>query len=100
HRLTLAANQQLNTSTTWIEQCRKQLTSSSTHVLAKAENNLQHLERLVAMSDPKNILRKGYSISMLNGQPLKDISQLKSGDKVTTILANGSFESEVQSTHS
>ncbi|MFM7235122.1 MAG: exodeoxyribonuclease VII large subunit, partial [Flavobacteriales bacterium] len=40
HRLTLAANQQLNTSNTWIEQSRKQLTSSSTHVLSKAENNL------------------------------------------------------------
>jgi len=100
HRMTSASNQQVSASNTCIEQFSRQLKLSTTHLLSKAESSLHHLERMVSISDPKNMLRKGYSISTLNGQPLKDVSQLKSGDRVTTVLANGSFASEVQTTHS
>jgi exodeoxyribonuclease VII large subunit len=80
-----------------IEQIRYQLLLSSSHCITLANKNVQHLERIISLTDPQNILRKGYSISYANDIPLRDSTQLKSGDIIKTILANGSFESEVKS---
>jgi len=48
------------------------------------------------MADPKNILKRGYSISTVNGKPIRDVSQIKVGDLVSTTLMDGTFESEVK----
>jgi exodeoxyribonuclease VII large subunit len=79
-----------------LEQSQRQLAFSASHQLSQANNNLSHLERIVALTDPQNILLKGYSISYVNGLPVRDSSHLKIGDSVRTILAGGSFESEVK----
>lgn len=99
-RIPLASQHRLSSNTERIEQLKRQLALSTSHYLTHATNNLNHLERVVALTDPRTILRKGYSITYANGLPIRDSSQLKSGDNVTTILANGSFESEVKTIHS
>ena len=99
-RIPLASQHRLSSNTERIEQLKRQLALSTSHYLTHATNNLIHLERVVALTDPRTILRKGYSITYANGLPIRDSSQLKSGDNVTTILANGSFESEVKTIHS
>ncbi len=99
-RIPLASQHRLSSNTERIEQLKRQLALSTSHYLTHATNNLNHLERVVALTDPRTILRKGYSITYANGLPVRDSSQLKSGDNVTTILANGSFESEVKTIHS
>jgi exodeoxyribonuclease VII large subunit len=83
-----------------IEHVNRQLTASTKHHLSHATKNLTHMERIVTVTDPKNILLKGYSISYLNGAAIRETSQLKIGDKVSTFLAEGRFESEVTTIHS
>jgi len=58
-------------------------------------NSLVH--RLEALS-PLSILSRGYSLSMLipEGRIAKDISQIKLGDKIKTVLHKGAFISLVQ----
>jgi exodeoxyribonuclease VII large subunit len=61
--------------------------------------NLQQLvniERHISILDPVNVLRRGYSITMINGKSVQDIRQVKKGDIVTTIVANGKMENEVK----
>ena len=79
-----------------IELIRYQLMLSSSHFLTLAHKNIRHLEQIVSLTDPQNILRKGYSITYVNDLPLRDSAQLKSGDIINTVLAIGSFESEVK----
>ncbi|MFA5156465.1 MAG: exodeoxyribonuclease VII large subunit [Candidatus Omnitrophota bacterium] len=55
------------------------------------------IQRLDALS-PLSILSRGYSLSMLmpQGAIVKDVSGLKAGDVVKTVLSKGSFLSSVQ----
>jgi exodeoxyribonuclease VII large subunit len=97
-RIPSAASHRLESAQERLELSQRQLALSASHQLSQANNNLHHLERIVALTDPQNILLKGYSISYANGLPVRDSSQLKIGDNVRTILASGSFESEVKTT--
>jgi len=59
----------------------------------KASSSIQRLEAL----SPLSILSRGYSLSMLfpQGAILKDVSMLKPGDKLKTVLHKGAFTSVV-----
>ncbi|MCF8381684.1 MAG: exodeoxyribonuclease VII large subunit [Bacteroidales bacterium] len=57
----------------------------------KLENRLNALKIL----DPVNILKRGYSISYLNGILVKDSGDLNMGDEVKTRLYKGEFISKV-----
>ena len=46
-----------------------------------------------------NVLKRGYSITIHNGKPVKDIKRLKKGDTVKTRIFNGSFENKIEKTN-
>lgn len=58
--------------------------------------NLTLAERTLQMAQPDNILRRGFSITRVNGHALTSTSQLKPGDTITTQLADGTVSSEVR----
>ena len=64
-------------------------------LLAERSNSL--IQRLGTLS-PLSILSRGYSLSMLMPQEviLKDVRQIKPGDKLKTVLHQGAFTSLVQ----
>lgn len=53
------------------------------------------LQQIIEQASPDNILKKGYSLTLLNGKTLKSASEISRGDRVTTIFAQGSAESLV-----
>ena len=53
------------------------------------------LQRLAAI-DPKILLKRGYSITTLNGKIIKDANQLTAGDEIETTLKNGKVKSIVK----
>lgn len=63
--------------------------------LAKSKFTL--LETKVKAADPATVLAKGYSLTLdANGKFVRNASQLKSGDKLTTRLRDGEVTSVVQ----
>lgn len=63
--------------------------------LDEKHESLQRVEQHVNMLDPVNILKRGFSITLLNGKALKSYTEVNEGDTVTTVLVDGSLESEV-----
>ena len=59
------------------------------------EQSLHLLEETIKLSDPANILQKGYSITFKDGKIIKSVSNLKNGDSIETKLKNGSIISKV-----
>ena len=47
------------------------------------------------MGDPANILNKGYSITLFNNKPVKDIKNVRNDDVIETKLANGKLFSKI-----
>jgi exodeoxyribonuclease VII large subunit len=68
------------------------------HVLELAGQRSSGLIQRLEVLSPLSILSRGYSLSMVMPQSsvLKDVSTIKPGDKLKTILYKGSFTSLVQ----
>ncbi|WP_276373654.1 exodeoxyribonuclease VII large subunit [Chryseolinea sp. H1M3-3] len=84
--------------------CKKQLneliieTKQITVIqLSKQKDNLLRVEKQVAILDPVNILRRGFSITLYNGVALRSSKEVQAGDKITTIVTDGEIISEVKS---
>jgi exodeoxyribonuclease VII large subunit len=60
--------------------------------LDSRDSNLYHL-------DPRNVLKRGYSITMKDGKALKSVSELMIDDKISTVLYDGMVRSMVQDIH-
>jgi len=67
------------------------------NLLNKQKNRLALAAREADLQNPVRILKRGYSISISDGKVLKDSSELKEGDKITTRLSRGIFTSRVLS---
>ncbi len=59
------------------------------------KNKLAIIETKLETHSPKYLYEKGYSITTLNGRRITSTLEVKTGDKVTTHLADGQFDSEV-----
>ena len=63
----------------------------------RAENkNLLQITDKLRLVDPQNILKRGYSLTMMNGKILKSLQMVKVGDLLETRLSDGSIESKVE----
>lgn len=65
------------------------------NVITAHMHKLELLEKSVAAADPAVILKRGYTMTMLNGHVVKDAAQLHKGDRLTTAFADGTVESEI-----
>lgn len=68
--------------------------------LSVESQHLDYIAKTIELSQPENILRRGFSITRLNGRSVKDASTLKPGDVLETVVAEGTFSSVVSSTAS
>lgn len=64
--------------------------------LERANNELGRLEFWVKALDPLLILRRGYSITLLDNKAVCHADQLKRGDHIVTRLEHGSVKSVVE----
>lgn len=61
--------------------------------LQRQRDNLNAKEALLDVLSPQATLRRGYSITRINGKAVKSIAQISSGDVITTTLADGNITS-------
>lgn len=66
------------------------------HLLAKERQRMDAISMRVDCADPVNILRRGYSITTINGRAVRDVSQLYAGTEVETRLERGTFRAVVE----
>ena len=84
----------LQTST---RQAKKEMFDKLERRLGKESTDIASLERIVNSMDPKNVLKRGYSITTVNGNVIKSAGQVKEGDIIHTLLGDGSIVSETKS---
>lgn len=56
---------------------------------------LAHTERIIQLSDPKRLLKQGFSITKVNGKLLQSIDQIAVGDLIQTMVEDGEITSTV-----
>jgi exodeoxyribonuclease VII large subunit len=60
------------------------------------KKNLTMIQEKLRLVDPQNILKRGYSLTLLNGKIVKSVQQIKAGDVLETRLSDGKVESKVE----
>lgn len=65
------------------------------NMLTVQAHKLEIVDKSLAAADPQVILRRGYSLTRLNGRAVRCASDLKKGDRLNTVFADGSVESEI-----
>jgi exodeoxyribonuclease VII large subunit len=61
--------------------------------LSKEEMKVNGLENSVRLLDPRNVLKRGFSITLVNGKAVTDEKEVQSGEEITTLLYNGKLKS-------
>jgi exodeoxyribonuclease VII large subunit len=59
---------------------------------------LMGIEKNIINMSPLNVLKRGYSITLADGKPVKSVSQVKENDQIETIVFDGEITSLVRST--
>jgi exodeoxyribonuclease VII large subunit len=80
---------------TELERTRKNLITFTSNFLYRNGNRLDGLERSLVILSPENVLKRGYTITSLNGMILKKSDQVKTDDLIDTRFSDGSVSSRV-----
>ena len=67
-------------------------------LLARKGDHLSLLEKRGELVDPENILKRGYSMTLLDGKIISDLNQVKAGAQLESRVHQGIIFSEVKKT--
>ena len=68
----------------------------SRSIINEVNNKLVQIEKQAELSDPYLILKKGYSITLVNNKVIKRSGQVKAGDIINTKVHEGNIKSKVE----
>ena len=94
-RLSHAVNSRLQAEQNRLSTLTQRLPWLAATVMERERHRLDMLEQRANAADPANILRRGYSITLHGGKAVCDAKQLKQGDDITIVLAEGAVEATV-----
>jgi exodeoxyribonuclease VII, large subunit len=77
-------------------QLQQLLKIRSVGIIRNEKKNLNQIGEKLRLVDPQNILKRGYSLTLLNGKIVKSVDQINTGDRLETKLSNGTVESVVE----
>jgi exodeoxyribonuclease VII large subunit len=82
-----------------IESSRQNLIACALNAINNNKNRLTGFDSTLNILNPENVLRRGYTITSLNGKILKSIDQVKISDNIDTRFTDGSIGSKVVDIH-
>ena len=81
---------------TRLEHTMKSISQAAEVVLRRKSDRLNSLQEMLNALSPEATLRRGYSITRVNGKTVTDASQVSAGAEIETTLANGTIISVKQ----
>lgn len=91
----LSATHLLSQEKSVIENLHKMMQLYSKQMLTIKNKELENLEEKIRLLHPHNVLKRGYSITRLNGKAVREASEAKDGDELITTLYHGEVKSRV-----
>lgn len=86
----------LYTKETAIQDTQMFLHNHTPRLIEQAGKSLTQLETIVKLVDPDNVLKKGYSISLVNGKVISESNLPQKGDELTTLTAFAELKTSVR----
>jgi len=80
-----------------IIQLKEKFSDKSLLLLKNENTELNNIEKNVNNMSPINVLKRGFSITLLKGKAIKNFGKVKEGDTLNTLVFDGSILSIVKS---
>ena len=94
-RLQMAARSMLAARDSALNQKNQNMKTASVNLLNGKRSKVEGLENSLKILDPENVLRRGYTITSLDGRILKSAVQVKADDILQTRFSDGTVSSKV-----
>jgi len=94
--LKFASQEHIKLGKVKLQQLGTPLKRVTTHQLEREAQRLELFEKSLALASPESVLKRGYTITRVNGQ-LIGKAKLKPGDQMETIAAETKVSSEIKS---
>lgn len=95
HQLGKSSRDLFRNETTNLERAMNDVIKDTGRFLKLQHEQLKNTERVIQLVDPMNVVKRGYTITSVNGTLLRSIDQIKQGTKIETLTSDGTIESEV-----
>lgn len=95
-RLSRIAVQMVAVRRQQIEQLRLTLQYTISRTLQTERNKLQMFDQAIRLHSPEQIFKKGYSLTLCDGKPVRRASDIPVGTTITTVLSDGELTSVTQ----
>ncbi|MBD3264267.1 MAG: hypothetical protein GF375_04105, partial [Candidatus Omnitrophica bacterium] len=96
HRLVSTALNSLKYRDSEINQFWEKIIFNFEGLIKKIYEDLKHKKEKIKLLNPRNILRRGYSVTFKNNKAIKKAKDLNPGDHIKTVLFEGSVFSEIK----
>jgi exodeoxyribonuclease VII large subunit len=94
-RLISGARSHISSNSSLLISRNQSLVSHSKNCLNNFNNKMAVLENSLKILDPQNVLKRGFTITSLNGKIIKQSVQVKKDDLINTRFSDGSVSSKV-----
>ncbi len=91
-----ASHNTLQKASQSIQQLKEKISLSVQHQLKTEHQLLINTEKILTALSPYTILKRGFSITLKDGQIIRNATDVQKGDLLEIQLANGSIESRVE----
>ena len=71
------------------------LTNNLTRMLQKKQEQIDLNEKTIRLLNPANVLQRGYTLTLKQGQIIKSAALLQPGDEIETRFADGNVKSKI-----
>ena len=78
-----------------LERVAESLPKNIQNTIQNQKNSLQQLEQSIKLMDPIQVLKRGYSISLIDGKTINENTKIDKGTVILTKTFYGEIESEV-----
>ncbi|MDR2967986.1 MAG: exodeoxyribonuclease VII large subunit [Tannerellaceae bacterium] len=95
-RLPLVATSLLSAYTLSLEGLNNRIKNSTSALLSNKAKDLLLSEQFIKLASPEYILKRGYSLTIKNGNIIKHASELQAGDIIISRFSDGEAESIVK----
>ncbi len=85
----------ISAAQTYLKTMSDALANAAPKAIANQDKRLKALENIVEALSPQKTLKRGFSLTKVNGKIVKSIDQLADNDVITTYLADGEITSVV-----
>ena len=86
----------LSDSRSQTERLQERSAAAINIIFRGAREELQRLQAKVRLLSPDSVLKRGYSITLVNGRAVSSVKDVRRGDSIETVLRRGRIDSVVR----